>query len=63
MSDPSMDNSYYRRAVRPNELFFVYAPEQWRALASFEAQEHNDAISTSIGQLRSVLMLTSARVR
>jgi hypothetical protein len=33
--DPFGDYSYYRRAVRPNELFFVYGPPDRRAL------EHN----------------------
>jgi LmbE family N-acetylglucosaminyl deacetylase len=30
--DPVSDYSYYRRAVRPNELFFVYRPEDQEAL-------------------------------
>jgi LmbE family N-acetylglucosaminyl deacetylase len=30
--DPVSDYSYYRRAVRPNELFFVYRPEDQDAL-------------------------------
>jgi hypothetical protein len=33
--DPVSDYSYYRRAVRPNELFFVYAPAERQALADF----------------------------
>ena len=30
--DPVSDYSYYRRAVRPNELFFVYRAEDQQAL-------------------------------
>jgi LmbE family N-acetylglucosaminyl deacetylase len=32
--DPVSDYSYFRRAVRPNELFFVYAPAERRRLAA-----------------------------
>lgn len=33
--DPVGDYSYFRRAVRPNELFFVYPPESRTLLADF----------------------------
>jgi len=36
--DPVSDYSYYRRAVRPNELYFVYTPDDRKALVSFEAR-------------------------
>jgi LmbE family N-acetylglucosaminyl deacetylase len=32
--DPVADYSYFRRAVRPNELFFVYTPPARRALSA-----------------------------
>jgi LmbE family N-acetylglucosaminyl deacetylase len=35
--DPFGDYSYFRRAVRPNELFFVYPPEARPAAAEFVA--------------------------
>jgi LmbE family N-acetylglucosaminyl deacetylase len=37
--DPVSDYSYFRRAVRPNELFFVYAPVERRRLAAAMAGE------------------------
>jgi len=33
--DPFGDYSYFRRAVRPNELFFVYAPADRPALRAY----------------------------
>jgi LmbE family N-acetylglucosaminyl deacetylase len=37
--DPVSDYSYYRRAARPNELFFVYGPEQQESLRRAPRQE------------------------
>jgi LmbE family N-acetylglucosaminyl deacetylase len=37
--DPVADHSYYRRAVRPNELFFVYGPGDRAALAIRERRD------------------------
>jgi LmbE family N-acetylglucosaminyl deacetylase len=38
-ADPSGTYSYFRRAVRPNELFFVYQPEEREFLQSFSGEK------------------------
>lgn len=38
-SDPLSTYSYFRRAVRPNELFFVYLPEDRAGLAEYAARD------------------------
>lgn len=40
--DPVSDYSYYRRAVRPNELFFVYGPADRASLLSYLARPAGD---------------------
>jgi LmbE family N-acetylglucosaminyl deacetylase len=40
--DPVSDYSYYRRAVRPNELFFVYGPADRASLLAYAARRAAD---------------------
>lgn len=47
--DPAREHSYLRRAVRPNELFFVYRPEDAPALKTM-VQETAPAPSTEGGR-------------
>jgi hypothetical protein len=38
--EPFGTYSYYRRAVRPNELFFVYSPAERSALQAYVERAH-----------------------
>jgi len=41
LRDPVGDYSYFRRAVRPNEIFFVYGPADRGAVADYVNQHLN----------------------